>query len=99
MEVSMIFELDGFKIQSEADFHKEIAQALSFGPYYGKNLDALWDVLSRDVERPITLVWKNADASQRSMPAEFEKIIHLLRDVEKDDAAYSDAEKFEFIVG
>jgi len=94
----MIAEIDGLKIQSEADFHNEIAQALDFGSYYGKNLDALWDVLSRDVERPVSVVWKNADASQKSMPAEFEKIVDLLRDVEKEDAACGASERFELIV-
>ncbi len=94
----MIAKIDGLKIQSEADFHNEIAQALSFGSYYGKNLDALWDVLSRDVERPVSLVWKNADASRNSMPAEFEKIIDLLRNVEKEDATYGASERFELIV-
>ena len=93
----MIAEIDGHNIQSEADFHKEIARALSFGPYYGKNLNALWDVLSRDIARPITLVWKNSDASQKNMPVEFEKIVNLLRDVEKDDVVYDESERFKFI--
>ncbi|MEP0391754.1 MAG: barstar family protein [Erythrobacter sp.] len=93
----MIAEIDGSNIQSEADFHKEIAGALSLGPYYGRNLNALWDVLSCDVERPVTLVWKNADASRKSMPADFEKITDLLRDIEKEDAAYDVSARFSFI--
>lgn len=94
----MIAEIDGLKIRTEADFHSEIARALSFGSYYGKNLDALWDVLSRELERPVSLVWKNADTSQKSMPVEFEKIVDLLRDVEKQDADYGASERFELIV-
>ncbi|EOG8017508.1 barstar family protein [Enterobacter ludwigii] len=27
--------------------------SLDFVPYYGRNLDALWDRLSTDVERPV----------------------------------------------
>jgi ribonuclease inhibitor len=98
MEVKMMAELDGLKIQSETDFHVEIALALGFGPYYGKNLDALWDVLSRDVERPVFLVWTNADVSQKSMPFEFRKIIDLLREVEKQDADCGAADRFELTV-
>lgn len=94
----MIAEIDGFKIQSELDFHQEIAQVLNFSPYYGKNLDALWDVLSRDVERPVSLVWKNSAASQKSMPLDFDKIIDVLRDVEKQDADYAAGERFKLIV-
>lgn len=94
----MIAEIDGLKIQSEADFHNEIARAFGFGSHYGKNLDALWDVLTRDVERPVSLVWKHADASEKGMPAEFKKIVSLLRDVENNDAAYGTSERFELIV-
>jgi len=45
--------LDGTKIQTEQDFHKLLSGLLNFGSYYGNNLDALWDRLSTDVERPI----------------------------------------------
>ncbi|MCK6885045.1 barstar family protein [Enterobacter roggenkampii] len=30
-----------------------MSASLDFGPYYGRNLDALWDRLSTDVERPV----------------------------------------------
>ena len=93
----MIAEIDGHRIRSEADFHKEIVSVLSFSHYYGRNLNALWDVLSRDLERPVTLVWKNAAASRKSMPAEFKKIVSLLRDVEKEDAVYSPNHRFKFV--
>lgn len=38
--------IDGRLIQTELDFHRTISSALDFGPYYGNNLDALWDLLS-----------------------------------------------------
>ncbi len=91
----MIAEIEGTRIQTEADFHREVANALGFGSYYGMNLDALWDVLTCDVERPATLVWKNSEVSKKSMPVEFKKIIELLRDVEKQDAEFSALERFE----
>ena len=91
----MIAQLDGSQIRSEAEFHAEIAKALNLGPYYGRNLDALWDVLTRDVERPVSLVWNDAETSRTSMPAAFENIVALLRDVEREDAGYGQAERFE----
>ena len=50
----MIVEIDGSNIKTEADFQGAIAKAFSLSHYYGKSLNALWDVLTCDVERPIT---------------------------------------------
>ena len=38
--------IDGSKIMSEGDFHKVVAKELDLPSWYGKNLDALWDVLT-----------------------------------------------------
>ncbi|WP_306324805.1 barstar family protein [Streptomyces venezuelae] len=49
----MRIAIDGTRIGSQADLHRFLAGPLGFGPYYGHNLNALWDRLSRDVERPV----------------------------------------------
>ena len=56
----MQLEIIGSKIYTEQDFHNQISKIFSIQDYYGNNLDALWDLLSTNVERPITLVWKDA---------------------------------------
>lgn len=38
--------LDGSLANSEKDLHSQLAVALEFPSYNGKNLDALWDCLS-----------------------------------------------------
>ncbi len=91
----MIVEIDGSRIKTEADFQDAIAKVFGLSHYYGKNLNALRDVLTRDVERPITLVWHNSRESQKSMPSEFRQIIQLLRDVEKWDAEFEFSDRFE----
>lgn len=91
-------EIDGTKIQSESDFHREIACALKFSPYYGRNLNALWDTLSTDIERPVRLTWRNAQHSERSMPEKYLTIIHVLRDVEKQDKDFGWSDRFELIL-
>ncbi len=40
--------LDAGTWHDEADFHRDIAEALSFPSYYGRNLDALNDCLVTD---------------------------------------------------
>ena len=34
----------------------------------GRNLDALWDVLSADIEGPIEVLWDNPESSRRAPP-------------------------------
>jgi ribonuclease inhibitor len=87
--------IDGSKITSEGDFHEVIAQGFSLPAWYGRNLDALWDVLTGMVSRPVELVWIHADQSKRVLPR-YEKIVSLLRDVEKMDHELGRTEVFIF---
>jgi len=93
--MSMLKELEGNEIRSEAAFHAAIAAALSFPDHYGENLDALWDVLTGDVERPVVLVWKNAETSRAALASKFEAIVELMRKVEQQDVTWGLKEKFE----
>lgn len=72
-------------IRSVEQFHEQIAHALQFPAYYGKNLDALWEVLCDDIERPCTLTWLSATASRKAMPLEFRRIIQLFGEVALQD--------------
>ncbi|MDU4841295.1 MAG: barstar family protein [Leclercia adecarboxylata] len=40
MSVGQLY-LDGTRVLSEKEFHSIISASLDFGPYYGRNLDAL----------------------------------------------------------
>ncbi|MFY1656143.1 barstar family protein [Micromonospora sp. WMMD1274] len=65
----MLLKIDGREVRTETDLHQLLARALDFGPYYGANLDALWDRLSMDVPRPVAVVWTDWQASERSLGA------------------------------
>jgi ribonuclease inhibitor len=92
----MKVEIDGAKIASEADFHREIASALEFPTHYGRNLDALWDVMTADVERPVLLVWRNARFSASAMSEKYEQIVGLLNDIMRQDVQFGWSDRFEF---
>lgn len=87
--------IDGSKIQSEADFHHLIGETFYMTAWYGKNLDALWDVMTGMAERPLKIIWINADLSRERLP-HFEQIVSLFRKVEEQDKAYKWAEPFIF---
>jgi ribonuclease inhibitor len=92
----MNVEIDGTRIASEADFHRELSSSLALPAYYGANLDALWDIMSTDVARPVHLVWRNSKLSQAAMPERFEAIAAVLRDVEKQDKDFGWSDRFTF---
>jgi ribonuclease inhibitor len=87
--------IDGKAIRSEADLHDQLAGPLDFGPYYGRNLNALWDRLYRDVEGPVELVWADAAVSEENLGAElFGKIAKLMTDVMESEAGTSLENRF-----
>ena len=91
----MNIEIYGNQIKSELEFHNEIARQLNVENYYGKNLDALWDLLSTGVERPINLVWIDANTSQKRISS-FEKIVSILESVKEQDEQFEWEDKFTF---
>lgn len=76
--------LPGKSIGSVEDFYEQISRKLGFPATFGRNLDALWDVLTTDVEGPVKIFWKNSAFSKDSMGKDFERISALLRDVAKE---------------
>ena len=97
MEIIMkLITLNGENIHSESDFHKEIAFLLSFSKYYGENLDALWDCLSYDVERPVLIIWKNSDYSKKYLGDTFNQIVEIFELVREQDIKSGLEERFNF---
>ncbi|MEK6699618.1 MAG: barstar family protein [Nitrospirota bacterium] len=76
------YTLNGQSIHSLDDFYDEISRQLSLPAYFGRNLDALWDVLSTDVEGPVEIFWRNARASKQALGEDFEKVLKVLKELE-----------------
>ncbi|WP_127960273.1 barstar family protein [Serratia microhaemolytica] len=90
--------IDGLYINTESDFHRILSERLDFGSYYGANLDALWDRLSNDVERPVKLVWVNSKLSEQRLGDTFFKIINILERVKVEDIQFNLDDKFEYVL-
>lgn len=90
--------LEGAEIRSESDFHDLISAALDFGPYYGRSLDALWDLLTTEVERPIQIIWKKSGISQASMGIMFEEIVSLIKAVADRDSGRPVGQQLQLIL-
>lgn len=76
--------LDGRKISSLNDLYNQLSPQLHLPDYFGCNLDALWDVLSTDIEGPFEIIWKNSGVSEKLMGRDFERVVNLLKDLEQE---------------
>jgi ribonuclease inhibitor len=71
-------------MRSLDDFYDRISTIKDMPEHFGRNLDALWDVLSTDVGGPFEILWKKADASKKLMGKDFDRVVKLLRDLEEE---------------
>jgi RNAse (barnase) inhibitor barstar len=75
--------LNGSSIKSEDDLHDAIEKQLQ-PSVYGRNLDALDEVLAEMVEPPIEILWTNAAKSQSVLGSRFGKFVEVFRDAEAE---------------
>lgn len=83
-----VVELNGSFIMSKQQFHDEIGRFFN-QPYYGDSLNELWDVLSYEVSRPLTIVWKDAHISKNAMGIYFDKIVAIFERAKQEDLEIS----------
>lgn len=78
-------------IRSLAQLYDELARQLDFPAHFGRNLDALWDVLTGNVEGPFEIVWEGAEQARSQLGEDYAKLAALLRDAaaERDDFTFT----------
>ncbi|CCK26682.1 Barstar (barnase inhibitor) [Streptomyces davaonensis JCM 4913] len=92
-----VVELDAGRWAAAADMHRDIAAALEFPDYYGKNLDALNDCL-RDVESyeygttrdatGLVLAFTGYDRFRRAEPDAAQSLLDILADRARSAALF-----------
>lgn len=75
--------ISGDSIDTLDDIYDEVERQLTL-PYFGRNLDALWDVLTREVEGPVEILWRESDVSRARLGPDFDRVTALLREVAED---------------
>ena len=94
---TVLVEIQGADLRTELDLHRAFESQLDFGPYYGRNLDALWDRLSTDIERPVHLVWHDADVSRRQLGTGlYDRIRQVLDGVVEQDERFGWNDRFTY---
>lgn len=98
MSTKVRIHVDLSDVSTERELHDALAAALDFGPYYGRNLDALWDRMTTDVERPLTLRLTNVSSCRQRLGRNVDDVVRLLHEVERHDEALGLIARFHVLV-
>lgn len=69
--------LDGTKFTSREQLHSILKSELQLPEYYGKNLDALFDCLTGDIQLPMKVEWNNFKCSKELLGDYAEKTLKV----------------------
>ncbi len=90
MPETSVLNIDGNLIGNRDELHNTIAWQLQFPDYYGRNLDALWDLLST-WNTPLTIELTNAEVLLQHLGAYGESVLQLLQEAtdENDNITFT----------
>ena len=77
-------KIDCSTIETKADFHAALASGLSFPEYYGKNLDALYDLLTSAGEA-MTIVLSNGKFVENNLGGYGSALLATIREAAEDN--------------
>lgn len=82
----MLIELDCAFLTSRKDAHDYLQQLLQLPEYYGRNLDALYDVLT-SIGTPMTIVVKNETMAEENLGGYGSALLATIREAAEENPA------------
>jgi ribonuclease inhibitor len=76
--------ISGDQVATVEQFYNELEQQLYLPAHFGRNLDALWDVLTTDVPGPVEFVWEQSDKSRALLGEKGIALMELLLEVAEE---------------
>jgi len=76
--------INGEQVVTIEQFYDTLEKQLQLPTHFGRNLDALWDVLTGDVAGPVEIVWENAGLSRTRMGEMADELFSLLNEVAEE---------------
>lgn len=77
----MTYRLDGALMTSPEALHDQLAETFDFPDYYGRNLDALWDLWT-SLPRPFTIHLRNPGLAEIQLGQAWMPFFQTLKDLE-----------------
>lgn len=75
-----IATIDLKKCKNAMEIHTAIQQSIGLPAWYGKNADALWDMLTGYIELPVTICLFLPQSSSASVNDEIKRILRVFKD-------------------
>ena len=77
-------QLDGAVCRSQEELHDQLKTVLHLPEKKKKNLDALWDCLTGEVDLPVELTWVNFQTSKDALGDYAESLRQLFQEAEEE---------------
>ena len=71
--------IEGALIDSREELHKVLKEALNLPEHYGNNLDALWDILTGEIDLPIRIIWRDFNITEENIGAYAMKTLEVIK--------------------
>ena len=71
--------IEGALIDSKEELHKIFKEALNLPEHYGKNLDALWDMVTGEIDLPIRIIWRDFNITEENIGAYAMKTLQVIK--------------------
>lgn len=83
----MTFTIDLTTVHSYYGLHEHLKEVFSLPDGYGRNMDALWDMLHCGFEEPPTIEVKGVDDVRKDLQDVVHRLLLVLEDLETEDDA------------
>ena len=80
----MLFTIDLSEVKNKEELHDVLQEALPLPEYYGRNLDALYDVLTCIAE-PVEIRLLNTEAAEAPDRGYIQSFLEVCKDVHEDN--------------
>ena len=78
-----VYEIDFKDVKKIEELFERIIVSLDFPSWCGKNLDAMWDMLTTDIEIPAIIYIKGLDGLPRELQSRKKGILEVFDDTRK----------------
>ena len=82
------YVLKGSAVTCRKDFHREIAALMNFPDWYGKNLDALKDVLT-DIGEETCLTLTETEQMKEQLGTYYRSVLRVFKDAAEENASFT----------
>jgi ribonuclease inhibitor len=69
------------RVETLDDFFDSMEVQLDLPPHFGRNLDALYDVLAHEIPGPIEIIWRNTEAARQALGSDLYTTILSILDM------------------